>query len=88
MAKDNGNKIPKGMPVIFQPTQDMERNGLHLVATAYIINTTLDQETRSFDFNVRLLHYTAIGRGPIPQTSISAIRKDFMGYVDEILTPK
>ncbi|QHO19826.1 uncharacterized protein DS421_11g332440 [Arachis hypogaea] len=30
----------------------------------------------------------AIGRDPIPQASISAIIKDFMGYVDEILTPK
>ncbi|KAL4293481.1 hypothetical protein AHAS_Ahas18G0132400 [Arachis hypogaea] len=44
MAGDIGKTIPKGMPVSFQPTLDMEIEGLHLAIAAYIFNTKLDQE--------------------------------------------
>ncbi|XP_057729401.1 uncharacterized protein LOC130944853 isoform X2 [Arachis stenosperma] len=126
MAEDLGSKIPKGMPVSFQPTPDMEINGLHLATASYIFNTALDPEeilvpnshcamTRkalrtlepgrqviddvlillarmlALD-STRLQWYLpttftqiATGRGPIPEATISAIRKDFMGYADEVL---
>ncbi|QHN96086.1 Putative ubiquitin-like-specific protease 1B [Arachis hypogaea] len=126
MAGDIGKTIPKGMPVSFQPTLDMEIEGLHLAIAAYIFNTKLDQEEMlvsnphcamtqkalrtlepgkqivddvlillarmlAFD-STRLQWYLpttfvqiATGRGPIPEATISAIRKDFMGYADDVL---
>ncbi|KAL1335197.1 hypothetical protein AAHE18_11G230300 [Arachis hypogaea] len=44
MAENIGSKIPKGMLVSFQPTLDMEINGLHLANASYIFNTALDPE--------------------------------------------
>ncbi|XLR69516.1 hypothetical protein S83_020188 [Arachis hypogaea] len=129
MAKDVGKTIPKGIPVSFQPTLDMEIQGLHLATVAYIFNTTLDQEemlvpnphcamtckalrtlepgkqlvddichilillARMLAFDLTRLQWylpttfvqIATGRGPIPQATFFAIRKDFMGYADQVL---